>query len=195
MKRLPRPYQYALTLIVGVLFVTPAAGIGLSAVGLPLTVVLLSVLAVVLGLYGIAAVLAEDTRLALTVSILVLATIGANVPLGPRPVGVTIGPDLFLVDVPLALLALISLSTWERRDFGAVHGLLVGYLIWSIALLALAPGQAVTLHPHTVRLVFANADGLPKPGDHFAMHLDFANAGELAVEVEVLAPRDAERLM
>ena len=140
MKRLPRPYQYALTLIAGVLFVTPAAGIGLSAVGLPLTVVLLSVLAVVLGLYGIAAVLAEDTRLALTVSILVLATIGANVPLGPRPVGVTIGPDLFLVDVPLALLALISLSTWERRDFGAVHGLLVGYLIWSIALLALAPG-------------------------------------------------------
>ena len=81
MKRLPRPYQYALTLIVGVLFVTPAAGMGASAVGLPLTVVLLSVLAVVLGLYGIAAVLAEDTRLALTVSILVLATIGANVPL------------------------------------------------------------------------------------------------------------------
>lgn len=64
-----------------------------------------------------------------------------------------------------------------------------------ITAIALKPGQAVTLHPHTVRLVFANADGLPRPGDHFAMHLDFAEAGEIAVEVEVLAPRDAEQLM
>jgi hypothetical protein len=64
-----------------------------------------------------------------------------------------------------------------------------------ITSIALKPGQAVTLHPHTVRLVFANADGLPKAGDHFQMHLDFAQAGEIAVEVEVLAPRDAEQLM
>jgi hypothetical protein len=65
----------------------------------------------------------------------------------------------------------------------------------AITAIKLAPGQAVTLHPHTVRLVFANADGLPNPGDHFQMHLDFAQAGEIAVEVEVLAPRDAEQLM
>jgi copper(I)-binding protein len=64
-----------------------------------------------------------------------------------------------------------------------------------ITSIALKPGQAVTLHPHTVRLVFANADGLPNPGDHFQMHLDFAKAGEIAVEVEVLAPRDADQLM
>lgn len=65
----------------------------------------------------------------------------------------------------------------------------------AITAIELAPGQAVTLHPHTVRLVFANADGLPNPGDHFQMHLDFAKAGEIAVEVEVLAPRDADQLM
>lgn len=65
----------------------------------------------------------------------------------------------------------------------------------AITAIKLAPGQAVTLHPHTVRLVFANADGLPNPGDHFQMHLDFAQAGEIAVEVEVLAPRDADQLM
>jgi copper(I)-binding protein len=67
--------------------------------------------------------------------------------------------------------------------------------ISAIAAIKLAPGQAVTLHPHTVRLVFANADGLPNSGDHFQMHLDFAKAGEIPVEVEVLAPRDADQLM
>lgn len=64
-----------------------------------------------------------------------------------------------------------------------------------ITAIALKPGQAVTLHPHTVRLVFDNAVGVPKPGDHFEMHLDFAKAGEIEVDVEVLAPRDAEQLM
>ena len=64
-----------------------------------------------------------------------------------------------------------------------------------ITAIALEPGQAVTLHPHTVRLVFANSSGLPKPGGHFHMHLDFAAAGEIAVDVEVLAPRDADQLM
>jgi hypothetical protein len=139
-KRLPRPYRYALALLVGVLFVTPTVGIGLSAVGLPLIIALLGILTVVIGLYGSAAILAGDTRLALTVSVIVLVTVAANVPLGSRPGGVTIGPDIFLVDVALALLALVSLSTWERRDLGAVHGLLIGYLVWTIALVALAPG-------------------------------------------------------
>lgn len=59
----------------------------------------------------------------------------------------------------------------------------------------LAPGQAITLHPQGVRLVFNDVQRVLKPGDSFEAHLEFAEAGEVALEVTVMAPDAADEMM
>mgnify|MGYP006279775263 FL=1 len=60
---------------------------------------------------------------------------------------------------------------------------------------ALEPGQAVTLHPQGVRLVFNDIQRVLRPGDSFDAHLEFAEAGEVAVEITVMAPDQADEMM
>lgn len=60
---------------------------------------------------------------------------------------------------------------------------------------ALEPGQAVTLHPQGVRLVFNDVQRVLRAGDSFEAHLEFADAGEVEVEITVMAPDQADEMM
>lgn len=135
-----RTYTYAVGLIVGTLFFTPVFGLGVSAVGAPLTLSLLSGLFAVVGIYGSIAISNDDTYTALAVGILILMTVGANVPLGPQPVGVSVGPSLFIVDGAIIILGAISLRSWRRQEIGMEHVFFFVYVTWTIILIAVAPG-------------------------------------------------------
>lgn len=135
-----RTYAYAIGLIVGCLFITPVFGLGVSAVGVSLTLALLSGLFAVVGVYGSIAIFNDDTYSALAVAILVLMTVGADVPLGPQPDGVTIGATVFIVDGALITLGAISLRSCSRREIGREHVFFGFYVIWITILIAVAPG-------------------------------------------------------
>lgn len=135
-----RTYSYAGYLTLGTLFVTPVAGLALDRLGVPLTPALLGVLALVFAAYGFAILRTGDVRPGLLVSVLVLMTVGANIPLGQLPQGVTVGPNLYVVDLPLLVLFAVTLSSWRREHFTAAHSLLALYLVWSFLLVAVAPG-------------------------------------------------------
>jgi hypothetical protein len=130
---------YASFVIVGTLFVTPLVGLGLARVGAPLTPALLGVLGVVLGGYALLVLWTGDVERGLLVAVLVLSTVDANVPLGALPRGVTVGPNLYLVDLPLVAFALVTLPTWRREHLTAGQALLGLYLVWTVLLVALAP--------------------------------------------------------
>ena len=135
-----RTLAYAGALATGVLGLVPLAGLGLARLGVALTPALLGVLAVVGGGYGLATLRLDDARRGLVVAVVVLATVGANVPLGPIPAGVTVGPNLLLVDLPLLALAAVTLRTWRREHLTVAGALLVAYVVWSLLLVGLAPG-------------------------------------------------------
>jgi copper(I)-binding protein len=59
----------------------------------------------------------------------------------------------------------------------------------------LKPGQAITLHPQGIRLVFNDVQQVLRAGDSFHAHLEFAKAGEVEVEITVMAPDQAEEMM
>ena len=59
----------------------------------------------------------------------------------------------------------------------------------------LKPEQAVTLHPQGVRLVFNDVQRVLRPGDSFHAHLEFAKAGEIEIEISVMAPDQADEMM
>jgi hypothetical protein len=137
----PRELLYAGALVVGVLFVTPAVGLTLSALGAPTTPILLITLALVLGLYGVAVLALDDIYRGLLVMVLVLATVHANVPFGTIPEGtLDVGPQLFLVDVPVVLFVAITASSWSRRHFTAPLTLLLLFAGWCLLLIPVAPG-------------------------------------------------------
>jgi hypothetical protein len=125
--------------IVGTLFVTPLVGLGLARLGVPLTPALLGVLGLVFGAYGLLVLQTGDVERGLLVAVLVLSTVGANVPFGALPDGVAVGPNVYLVDLPLLALALITLTTWRREHVTAAQGLLGLYFVWTIFVVALAP--------------------------------------------------------
>lgn len=54
----------------------------------------------------------------------------------------------------------------------------------------IAPGQSVTMQPGGLRIVFNDVQRVLNAGDHFHAHLQFAEAGELEIEVTVEAPDD-----
>lgn len=135
-----RTYAYAIALIVGSLFFTPAFGLGMTTIGAPLTLSLLCCLLAVVGIYGSIAISNGDTYSALTVAVLVLMTIGANVPLGPHPDGITVGPSIFIVDGALIILGAISLRSWRRQVICKEHIFFLFYVTWTIILIAAAPG-------------------------------------------------------
>jgi len=54
-----------------------------------------------------------------------------------------------------------------------------------VATVEIAPGQSVTMQPGGLRLVFNDVQRRLFAGDHFHAHLQFANIGELEIEVEV----------
>ncbi|WP_167551921.1 O-antigen ligase family protein [Halorubrum tropicale] len=112
----------------------------MSTVGVPLTLALLSGLFAVVGVYGSIAISNDDTHSALTVAILVLMTVGANVPLGPQPDGVTIGSIIFVVDGALIILGAISLRSWRRQEIGREHIFFLFYVTWVTVLIVAAPG-------------------------------------------------------
>ncbi|MBK1696467.1 copper chaperone PCu(A)C [Rhodovibrio salinarum] len=68
----------------------------------------------------------------------------------------------------------------EMRDLKAVN---------------LKPGQAITMHPQGVHLVFNNVQRVLRAGDSFHAHLEFAKAGEVEVEITVMAPDHAKEMM
>lgn len=156
-----RAYVYALSLVTGTLFFTPASGLLLNRLGLPLTPALLAMLALVFGAYGVVALWLDDTRLCLLVAVLVLTTVAANVPLGALPTGVAIGPNLYLVDIPLLIGVAITLPTWRREHLSVAHGFLVAHVVWSFLLVGLAPGPRpdvmfwYAIHVTRIALVFA----------------------------------------
>jgi hypothetical protein len=135
-----RVRAYALFLVVGTLFVTPISGLLLARLGVPLTPALLVTLVLVFGAYGVTVLWLDDTYLGLLIAVLVLTTVAANVPLGPLPTGVAVGPNLYLVDIPLLLGFAITLPTWRRTQFSVAHGFLAAYVVWVFLLVVLAPG-------------------------------------------------------
>ncbi len=60
---------------------------------------------------------------------------------------------------------------------------------------SLKPGQAVTMHPQGIRLVFNDVQRVLRAGDSFEAHLEFADAGEIEVEISVMAPDEADEMM
>jgi copper(I)-binding protein len=60
---------------------------------------------------------------------------------------------------------------------------------------ALEPEQAVTMHPQGVRLVFNDVQRVLRAGDKFHAHLEFAEAGEVEIEISVMAPDQAGEMM
>ena len=54
----------------------------------------------------------------------------------------------------------------------------------------IAAGQSVTMQPGALHIVFNDVQQVLHAGDHFHAHLQFAEAGELEIEVEVEAPDD-----
>jgi hypothetical protein len=134
-----RATWYAAFAITGTLFVTPLAGLGLARLGVALTPALLIALGLIFGAYGLFVLRNGDIKRGLFVAVLVIATVGANIPLGAIPEGVTVGPNVYLVDLPLLALALITLTTWRREHVTAAQGLLGLYFVWTVFLIALAP--------------------------------------------------------
>jgi hypothetical protein len=136
-----RPLLYAGALVISIFFVTPALGLGLGSVGVPVVPVLLLLLVGVLGVYGIAALVADDVRRLLLILIIVLATARANVPLGTTPNGtLDVGPQLFLVDIPLGIFLAITAASWSRKHFTAPTSLLLLFVGWCVVLIPVAPG-------------------------------------------------------
>jgi copper(I)-binding protein len=59
----------------------------------------------------------------------------------------------------------------------------------------LKPDQAITMHPQGIRLVFNDIQRVLRPGDSFHARLEFADAGEIEVEISVMAPDQADEMM
>jgi hypothetical protein len=156
-----RAYAYALSLVAGTLFLTPSSGLLLNRIGLPLTPALLATLALVFGAYGVVALWLDDTHLGLLIAVLVLTTVAANVPLGSLPPGVAIGPNLYIVDIPLLIGVALTLPTWRREHLSVAHGFLAAYVVWAFLLVGIAPGPRpdvmfwYAIHVARIALVFA----------------------------------------
>ena len=60
---------------------------------------------------------------------------------------------------------------------------------------ALQPDQAITMHPQGIRLVFNDVQRVLRAGDSFHAHLEFADAGEIEIEITVMAPDQADEMM
>lgn len=152
-----RAYAYAGILILGVLFITPVAGILLSKFGIPATIALIAVLGAVAGVYASVVLTLGDTEAGLLIAVLVLMTVGANVPFGSPVNGLHVNPELFLVDFPLLIFVAITLKSWRDEHLTIAHLFLVCYVIWTILLIAIAPGPRTDVMGyyalHTARIV------------------------------------------
>lgn len=62
-----------------------------------------------------------------------------------------------------------------------------------VATVEVAAGQSVTMQPGGLRMVFNDVKRTLRAGDHFRAHLQFAEIGELEIEVEVEKLDDDER--
>lgn len=96
-------------------------------------------------------------------------------------------PDT-LVDVHVPFAEDAAIQTQEVAEDGTLE-------VREVKQVALQPGQAVTMHPQGLHLVFNDVQKVLRPGDTFHAHFEFAKAGELEVEVHVMAPDEAEEMM
>jgi len=138
---IPKPYFYALILVIGILFITPILGLGIAALGAPIVPVLLGLLTLILTTFGIYILHSGDVYRGLLVMILVLGTMRANFPFGAFPGGtLDVGPHILLVDGALLLFLAITASSWSRKHFTKPTTLLLVFVVWCVALTLLAPG-------------------------------------------------------
>ena len=93
-----------------------------------------------------------------------------------------------LVDVHVPFAADAVLQTQEVAEDGTLK-------VREVKQVALEPDQAITMHPQGLHLVFNDVQRVLHPGDTFHAHFEFAKAGELEVEVHVMAPDEAEEMM
>jgi hypothetical protein len=96
------------------------------------------------------------------------------------------GDKLVGAEVPFADDAVIQAQS--IGDDGALE-------MRDLTSVGLKAGQAVTLHPQGIRLVFNDVQRVLRAGDSFEAHLEFAEAGEVEVEISVMAPDQAEEMM
>jgi copper(I)-binding protein len=96
------------------------------------------------------------------------------------------GDKLVGAEVPFADDAVIQAQS--IGDDGALE-------MRDLTSVGLKAGQAVTLHPQGIRLVFNDVQRVLRAGDSFHAHLEFAKAGEIEVEISVMAPDQADEMM
>ncbi|WP_211609335.1 O-antigen ligase family protein [Halogranum amylolyticum] len=134
--------------------VVPVAGWAGMTIGAPKLVALLGAIAVVGGFYGLSVLLLRQLPLGLFVSLLVLSTFAANIPLASneyiKPFPGSLGPQLWLVQLPLIGLIGYFLFTdrFNRSEITSAEYVYAGFVGWTLAsaLLTSAPRQDVALY-------------------------------------------------
>lgn len=141
-------------MLIGLMIVVPVAGWVGMTIGVPKLVALLGAIAVVGGFYGLSVLLLRELALGLFVSLLVLSTFAANIPLASNEYiklfPGSLGPQLWLVQLPLVGLLGYFLVTghFKRFEITSVEYVYAGFVGWTLisALLTSAPRQDVALY-------------------------------------------------
>lgn len=165
-------YWLAAALITGVFAITPLLGGIFEHLALPLP--LLLAFGAVLGCYGLGCLVIGALRRGGAVSLLVLMTVGANIPLagGDSLVG-SIDPQLWAFQIPLiGVLGIYAWQRWTRdgeplsvsvsplvswvRSLSRAHLLLLGFAAWTVLSLPFIagprPGMAAWFTIYVVQL-------------------------------------------
>ncbi len=128
---------------IGVFVFTPILGMVFEILSAPLP--LFIALGFVLALYGLYCIAIESILQGLAVSLLVLMTTAANVPLSTDIVG-GIGPQIWLYQIPLVgIFAIYALRTWSRNHVLVAHLLLGSFAVWTVVSLPFIAGPRVDM--------------------------------------------------
>ena len=141
-EELPSDWSALAILFVSLIVVaTPAIGL-LLKLFLPGPIPVLIALCLAVGGYGLYIILKRELILGTIIALLVLMTVAANIPLGsPKMILGGVGPQLFVVQIPLAALIIIfSVNGWSKSEISYAHILLFGFAIWCIVSAPLTAG-------------------------------------------------------
>jgi hypothetical protein len=136
LSRVHETYALAAFLAFGLAAIAPLVGWALVMVGVSQTPALLVAVGLIGVGYGLSALAVGRVVGGLAIALVVTSTFAANAPLAGSPTALpgNIGPQIWLFEFPLVVLALVFAASgaYSRDSFSYVEYALGGFVVWSL---------------------------------------------------------------